>query len=184
MSGSGKLELLAAFQDQQELRPLFSWILVNAVQSFEVNWAVGFKVHQLAERIASMSRQLDNMRQLQDYNYTLPTKEPITITQHTEMVQVPPRRLGYRKVRIVPVVWAHTECRAFKNEINLLLEVFRKYFDYDHRSFVEIKDSNNAAGQFQEQMSKATQGLSTNDLLIIIYDGHGGQPGFDRRLLV
>jgi len=90
---------------------------------------------------------------------------------------LPAQEIYYRKVVVLPIIWEFSDWDA-KGEIDVLKTTFKTYFDYQVEETFKIVDHVDAQECLEKKIrSYVDQALITtlsqNDLLIILYNGHG-----------
>jgi len=90
----------------------------------------------------------------------------------------------YGKVLVLPIRWENSGFDA-KGEIGLLRSVLKDHFTFKIEADLVLQSHGDAQGQLRKRIDKyirsnATEALASQDLLVVIYNGHGADP-FDHK---
>lgn len=93
------------------------------------------------------------------------------------------RQGEYRKVLVVPVRWRDCDFKA-EDEIALLRSVLNDNFNLTIEPDLVLLSNDDAQKQLEERFNKyidpsSGDALASQDLLIVIYDGHGADGFFN-----
>jgi hypothetical protein len=105
--------------------------------------------------------------------------------QSSELTAASSTRQGdYRRVLVLPIRWENSGFDA-KGEIGLLRSVLKDHFNCVIEADLVLQSNGDAQTQLENHLDKhigssATDTLASQDLLVVIYNGHGGD-GFQHR---
>lgn len=92
-------------------------------------------------------------------------------------IRTPAREGYYGKVVVQPIIWRVSDWDA-RAETELMRAAFKKHFDYQVEEIFAIQDNINSQQLLEAKIQSfleqgSTKMLTENDLLIIVYNGHG-----------
>ena len=105
--------------------------------------------------------------------------------QSSELTAASLTRQGdYRRVLVLPIRWEYSGFDA-KGEIGLLCSVLKEHFNVMTEAELVLQSNGNAQSQLENRLDRYigrgfTDTLASQDLLVVIYNGHGDD-GFQHR---